>query len=504
MGRAFLFLCLSFILGVGLSSFFNLNIFSFYILAIVSVMLWSVWWKNPKLRMVGFCGLVILFGMWRYQTAILKIDARWIQFYNDKEEISFQGKIVGEPDVRQDQIKLKVKSQKFKVNELNASEKELDISNSERWFDVRGNVLVTVPRYPEYNYGDELEVKCKLKAPAEFEDFSYKNYLARFDIYSVCYRGKIKLLSQDHGNKIYAALLALKHKFKDIIDISLPEPQSSFLAALILGIRRGLPKYLIDSFSITGTSHIIAISGLHVTIIVGLIVKLTENFPRKISFLIVSFIIIAFVIITGAKPSIIRASAIGLLAIFATNVGRLSNPRNALALVASGIILANPKILRFDIGFQLSFLAVLGIVYVLPIFRKALKFIPEMWGVRELFLVTLSAQVATIPLIMYNFERFSLIAPIVNVLILPLLSIVMILGLGIIFSGALVLFLAKILGWVSWLFLGYIIIVVTWFSRLSFASFEIQDIWSGWIWIYYVGLFVFVWWMRKKDLEYRI
>jgi len=445
----------------------------------------------------------MLFGMWRYQVAIPKIDESQIQFYNDKEEISFRGRIIGEPDARQDQIKLKVKSQKLKVHKLNASEKELDIDNSERWLDVRGNVLVTVPRYPEYNYGDELEVKCKLKTPLEFEDFSYKNYLARFNIYSVCYKPQVKLLSQDHGNKIYAALLTLKHKFKDIIDISLPEPQSSFLSALILGIRRGLPKYLIDAFSITGTSHIIAISGLHVTIIVGLIVKLTENFPRQISFLVISFIIIAFVIITGAKPSIIRASAIGLLAIFATNVGRLSNPRNALALVASCIILANPKILRFDIGFQLSFLAVLGIIYILPILKKSLEFIPEVWGIKELFLVTLSAQITTIPLMMYNFGRFSLVAPIVNVLILPVLPIVMILGLSIVSSGVVFLFLAKISGWVLWLFLSYILSVTIWFSKFSFASLEIQSVWFGWILVYYVGLFVFVWWVRKKNLEFR-
>ena len=160
--------------------------------------------------------------------------------------------------------------------------------------------------------------------------------------------------------------------------------------------------------------------------------------------------------------------------------------------------------MRFDIGFQLSFLAVLGIIYILPILKKSLEFIPEIWGIKELFLVTLSAQITTIPLIMYNFGRFSLIAPIVNVLILPVLPIVMILGLSIVFSGIVFLFLAKILGWVLWLFLSYILSAVIWFSKLSFASLEIQSVWFGWIWVYYVGLFVFVWWMRKKKIEYRI
>ncbi|PIX98975.1 DNA internalization-related competence protein ComEC/Rec2, partial [bacterium (Candidatus Howlettbacteria) CG_4_10_14_3_um_filter_37_10] len=137
---------------------------------------------------------------------------------------------------------------------------------------------------PEYQYGDELEISGKLKTPIVFEDFNYKEFLDKDDIYSVCYKPEIRLVSSDNGNFIYRNLFNFKNKLKKIIARILPEPESSFLSALLLGIKGSIPKDILDNFSKTGISHIIAISGLHITILLGVISCLLSSVSRKNSF----------------------------------------------------------------------------------------------------------------------------------------------------------------------------------------------------------------------------
>lgn len=441
---------------------------------------------------MGFCGLIFIFGVWRFMISAPETNSNQLQFYNDQPEATvFEGIVVAEPDIREDRIKLTVLAEKIYLDK-------------DHTIKAKGKILVTVPRFPKYNYGDKLKITCLIKTPAEFDDFSYKNYLAKSDIYSVCYHPKIERLSSNHGSTFLGALLFVKDKFKDTIGQILPEPHASFLSGMLLGIKKGIPQNLKDAFNFTGTSHIIVISGLHITIIAGLLMYFAQGvlfLPRRYAFWFAVLGLLFFIALTGARPSAIRAGIMGGLVLLAMYSGRLSDVKNAILFAACIMLLINPKVLRFDIGFQLSFLATIGIVYLSPYFENILKFIPKIAKFRDAAMMTLSAQILTAPVILYNFERLSLIAPVANILILPLIQVTMVLGFFAGFLGIFWLILGKIVACIVWLLLSYEIFVVEWLAKIPYASLEIKKIWPGWILVYYIGIAILFWYLQKRETK---
>jgi len=160
--------------------------------------------------------------------------------YNDSEkDFLLIGKVIKEPDIRSTNTKYTIQTE-------------------------QGRVLVTTSNYPEYYYGDILEVKGKLKTPIVFEDFNYKNYLAKDKIYSVVYYPEIKISERNKGNFVYQAIFKFKNKIKESIEKIMPFPEISILEAITLGNKRMLSDELKQDLNITGTRHIIAISGMHI------------------------------------------------------------------------------------------------------------------------------------------------------------------------------------------------------------------------------------------------
>jgi len=487
--KIFLYLTFSFIFGVGIGSLFiNIAYYLFLIIICVSLILILVWRKEQKIKILGFSLLFLALGMTRFVFSLLPSNNKDINIYNDKKEvIEFHGIVIEEPDIRKDKIKLIIDSKKIKQKEVLS--------------DVRGKVLIDVTRFPEYEYGDFLNISCQLQTPVEFDNFSYKDYLAKSDIYSVCYRANVNVIEHNKGSYIISALLKTKNKFKKIISSILVEPHASFLQGMLLGSKQGIPDELKESFNLTGTSHIIVISGLHITIIAGSLVYLAEilSFPRKYVLLFAILGLIIFILLIGAGPSAIRAGIMGGLIILAMYSGRLSDTKNAILCAASIIILINPKVLRFDVGFQLSFLATIGIVYLSPYLKKVLNIVPNFLKMREIIAMTLSAQITTLPIVIYNFERISLVSPIVNVLIVPLIPLTIIAGFISMFLGIIWLYLGKIFSIFTWFLLEYEIYVVSIFSKIPMASIEVNKIWIGWIILYYIIIILIVVNLRKKE-----
>jgi len=489
--KIFLIIGLAFIIGVGIGSLFELPFLLVYCGAFGGLIMTALFWSNRKWRMAGLGLIFICLGIMRYEYALPQAVEQDIQFYND-QEVRVAGIVSQEPDVRKDHVKLTVKA----VYGLENTPEQ-----------VSGKILLKIALYPEYRYGDLVDAKCKLQAPEplSFEtesgtrDFAYDKYLARFDIYSVCYRPKISLIAHDQGNTIMSGLLSIKNKFVKAVQMSLPEPQASFLGGLILGAKKAIPDDLMESFNRTGTTHIVALSGYNITIIAILILNLCKRLwiSRKKSFWVSLFAITFFVLITGAQASIVRAGIMGMLVLLATQLGRMSRITNTLILAAVVMIIVNPKVLVFDAGFQLSFLATIGLVYLSPILKKFFTWLPNKFEIQQSMVATLSAIIFTTPLILYQFGRFSIVAPLVNVLILPAIPVAM--GLGFI-TGLLALIwqpLGQIFGWIVWVILSYIIFIVETFAKIDFASFEIASISWAWLVAGYVAL-GFVLFINKK------
>ena len=477
--KIFLILSLFFILGIGLRSIFEIPALFSFTFCLLGIILVVLFWKSKYLKIIGFGLIFIVFGFFRYEISIPNVDANKIQFYNG-QEISFIGVVSQEPDQRKDHVKLTIESQGL------SKDKE-----------VSGKVLVNTYLYPEYEYGDKLEIFCKLLTPEPVENFAYDKYLARFDIYSVCYRPKIKLLEKNQGNFLMANLFKIKNKFVLSMQKSLSEPQASFLGGLILGAKKSIPDDLMEDFNRTGTTHIVALSGYNITIIAVMIMNLCKSLwiSRKKSFWISVTAITFFILITDASASVVRAGIMGTLVLLATQLGRMSRITNALVFAALVMILFNPKILIFDAGFQLSFLATCGLVYLSPKIEKYFKKLPNVFGLRENLVATLSAIALTTPLILYQFGRLSIVAPLVNVLILSVIPLSMAIGFLVGILGIIWLPLAQIVSWLAWVLLSYIIFIVETFSKISWVSLEIGKI--NWIWLL-VFYFVISWLLFKK------
>jgi len=259
--KIFLYLCLSFIGGIFLNSFFTPPILHLWAGLILGILLISVFWRYEKFVVIGFCLLFLVAGIWRHQVSELQILNGKLQIYNDIEKaITLTGVVATEPDIREKSQKLTIKSEQLTIDN-----QQLAISNE---------VLVTTNRYPEYQYGDKLKITGKLKTPQVFEDFNYKDYLKKDGIYSVIDFPKIELIERNQGNFIYAKILVLKENLRESIEQNLSPPQSSILGAIILGDKRKISEEWKNKLNYAGVRHITAISGLHVTILTSILMTL--------------------------------------------------------------------------------------------------------------------------------------------------------------------------------------------------------------------------------------
>ena len=398
--------------------------------------------KNKKTRIALIFFTVFFFGCWRYSIDLPKNYPDRIWYYNGGEH-KIIGVIVKEPDIRQTSQKLEIKV------------KTVD----DKIKDVKGKILVSVGLYPVFAYGDELEFICVLRAPEKYQGFSYDRYLARYDIYSVCYYPKILSHNSVSENnivgKFYKNIYSFKDKVRLLINSSLNKDESDFARAIILGDKRALSTEVRENFSKSGLSHIAVISGLHISIIVALLMffLIFAGLNRNSAFYASGFFLFLYIILIGAPASATRAGLMGFLLLLSLKIGRLNKIANSLLLAAVILLLINPRLLRDDIGFQLSFLAVLGIIYIYPKIKRVLEKIFVFKKFKNNFsifiintiCITLSAQIITAPILLYNFGTVSLIAPVSNILVLWLLPFLLIslfaaIVLGLIFPSLSALF----------------------------------------------------------------
>jgi len=497
--KIFLFGCLVFIIGVAIASFLPIRWMEHDLwwfagmmgCAVVLILFWLIKKEGKQMFVyLLFLFLIFLFlGLWRYSLSLPESTPDKTWYYNG-QTVTVVGAVNSEPDIRQKSQKLEIK-----VETLH------NMKGSEPWqrglamADVKGKILVTTSLYPSYNYGDELEISCELKTPEKFRGFSYDRYLARYDIYSVCYYPKIKLLDREQGSWFYKNIFKFKNKLRQLIDYGLSEPEASLARAIILGDKKGITNELREKFAQAGISHIIAISGMHISILAALVMGalLSLGLARRRAFYLASLFLLIYIILIGLPASAMRAGLMGFLVLWAMNLGRLNKLTNSLVLAAVILLLINPKLLRDDIGFQLSFLAVLGIAYFYPILNnwteKIFKKLPKFFlSAGALINITLAAQIFTLPIIAINFSQVSVISLISNLLILwilPLLMAAVLLGIGlslILTSYGFLFFLPALI------LLKYIIFITDWLVKIPYAYVEVDYLWWGWAIIYYLAV----------------
>jgi competence protein ComEC len=456
-----------------------------------------LWRRERATRLVALCGLCLLAGAWRFAVTIPHFGADDLATYNDQGKLALRGLVVGEPDVRDTYTNLRL-----------SAESMTSPGGAERT--VRGVALVHAPRYPEYRYGDRLQVTGRLETPPVFETFSYRDYLARRGVYTIIERPHIELLARDEGSRFWAALYSLKKQAQGVIARLMPEPQAALLTGILLGVETGIPRDLYERFNVTGTSHIIVISGSNIALVVALLMSLGKWFvgKRRAALLAIAGVAL-YTLLVGSDAAVVRAAIMGSLAALALYFGRQATALNSL--LASAIVLTaiNPLAL-WDVGFQLSFAASAGLILLVPPLTETAGVLggeraKEVLGfLQEALLVTLAAQIAVTPILIATFGRLSLVSLFTNFLILPVQPLVMI-GGAIATAVGLIPFLtplAQIIFWLPWLALAYTTAVVELTARFPHAAIEVGQL-PGWAVALCYGAMLGAVWLYRQGPEGR-
>jgi competence protein ComEC len=444
--------------------------------------------SKKTLIVASLCLLALFGGGLRFPSSLPPVDEHSLCFYNDTGIVEIQGMVSEEPDIRDQYCLLTFSASEILVN----GEKQ----------EVSGTSLIRVPRYPTYHYGDVLKITGRLETPLQFEDFDYKSYLARQGIYSIVYYPKVEVLGQGEGIKPLQWIYSLRERLSASLGRALPEPQGSLAQAILLGLRGNIPDSLYEAFSRTGTAHLLAISGLHISIILAMLLSfgiLVFGRRRSIYIWLTLALMWLYALLAGMHPPIIRAAIMGSLFLIAEYLGRQRSAIIALAFAAAVMVGVQPHVL-WSISFQLSFLAMAGLILLYPYFQAwGRKGVASLFGARERiaaagsivtdgFAATLAAIVAVGPLIAYNFGVVSLVALPATFFSLPALPFIIVTAALVAFAGLLASLAAQILGWLAWLFLSYLVFVVQSFDALPFSSFQVSTISNWHMWGYYAIL----------------
>lgn len=385
--------------------------------------------------------------------------------------ISIIGEVVALPDVRDNR-------QLIRLNAIQVVRGDLVDETS-------GQVLVIAPPNADIRYGDMLKATGELITPQSYDTFSYADYLARAGVFSMMDKTSIQILSRGGGSPFIHTLADIRARVSEMIIHALPQPASGLLIGILLGDERHLSPEIQDAFSSTGTSHIVAISGFNMVIVASVVQNLlTWLFPsrRWLVLWLALGVMGIYTALAGANPAVLRAALMTGVLLIGQTLRRNTFVPASLAFVVLLMSFITPTVF-WDASFQLSFAAVLGLsLFVTPLQRAFNS------GVRQIFpqsaaqslsnwlteplIVTIAAQITTTPIILASFGRFSLVALPVNLLIIPVQSYLLILGVFSVGIGFLAPVIGQILFWLTYLFLSYTISMVRIFAQIPFADVE--------------------------------
>lgn len=350
---------------------------------------------------------------------------------------------------------------------------------------VTGTILVQAPRYGAYGYGDRITVRGLLLSPPEFDGFSYRDYLARQGVHGIVANADVEVLSTGGGLPWLRAIYAVREQARDVVNRLLPSPQAPLLNGILLGDESAISATVRDAFQRTGTSHVIAISGANIVVIIRVLMGLLQpGLGRRRAAWVTLVAVAVYTVLVGATASVVRAALMGGLAIVAAQTGRRVHGLTTLAFAAWLMTLWNP-FTAWDIGFQLSVAATAGLVLFSHDFEHGLEALLRRllraetarrvtrW-LSEPVAVSLAAQVATLPLTVLYFGQLSIASLLANALIVPLQPFVMIFGGLAAIAGLVVTPLGQLFAWVAWLPLTGTLAVVRGLARLNAAAIPFQ------------------------------
>ncbi len=485
-------ICIGFASGILFRSLFDFGVSEIGLVLVVSLACVCLW----RRKAYGFATPLLLTSLFLFVCALgmfrmdMQVSETSLLSNYVGESVELRGVIKREPEARADTVHLHVAPY---IQEETANE----------------YVLVTLDRFSFHEigleYGDVVRVHGELTYPESFDTdtgriFDYPNYLASRNIKTVLYGGEVALETKAEVSFI-GMLLSGKSKFMDSLESYLPQPHASLGEGILLGVKKALSEQLDEAFRETGTIHIVVLSGYNVLIVVEAMLYMLAYVCKPRMRMVIGLLGIAtFALLVGMSATVIRACIMASLLLIARGTGRVHAVLRALALAGILMLSVNPYLLVYDPGFQLSFLATLGLILFSPYIESVLKQVPEYLGIRGIITATIATQIAVLPILLYHTGMLSAVSLVANALVLPMVPVAMFLTFVTGIFGVVSATLGHLLGYTAYLSLTYIIEVVYALASLPFSAYTVHAFPFWMVLGMYVGIaFWYGGYMRKVN-----
>lgn len=469
--------------GILFASFVDLNLaFAVW----VGLIAWLIWWAGRKNSFTVFAPRLILFSFFILSFAL---GMARMEVANEGETNPILEQQLGQTVVLEGVIK---------------REPEQRERNVHLYVETEHGLILVMAEKGDWQYGDRVQVSGKLEKPQPFETdlgrvFDYRGYMLARGVSYMIGLATVEKLDSNQGFFVFSYIFTFKQAFMESLERALPSPQVGLGEGVLLGVKRALGEDLEEAFRRTGIIHIVVLSGYNIMIVVAFILYVLRRFlNRRLQIVFGILGIIAFAVMVGLGATVVRASIMAGLLLLAGLAGRTYLALRGLFIAGALMLLWNPHLLAFDVGFQLSFLATLGLILVSPHLQERLNLVPEKFRVREFLIATLATQLSVLPLLLYQMGEFSVMAVIVNVLVLPMVPLAMLLTFLTGMVGFVSLSLSMLIGYAANWSLLYIIVVAEWFGALPFAAFSVPAFPVWMIFVGYALLAIVLWKMSHK------
>lgn len=416
-------------------------------------------------------------GALRYQSFVEKTTVGFGENITPGEMITIQG-IVAEPTQPSTQYG-------ETVLELH---RYLDPNGN--WQPAEGKVVVRLPEFFGFRVHTSLTLQGIMDSTVKADAKPYTSWLKRNGVdYRMFFPTVVEEIPSEKIT-FKGLLYSFRNRAYQTLQTIVPYPESELLAGILLGIDSRIPAYLSEAYRLTGTAHILAISGFNIALIAGMVTKyLNRVLPYRLGAFISMGIIATYALLVGAQPSVLRAAWMAIIAIPAYLIGRRSIGIHTLAITAAIMAFFNPYLV-WDASFQLSVCATFGILmYTDFITQKTDAFLQKkdisskelvLEFIKNSVIIAFSAQLAAFPVLARQFEEISLISPLVNLFILPLQPIIMILGGVALVCGMVFYPLGRLVGLLAWMIAAFNDQIVLLFSTVP-TTLAINPVGGFWI-----------------------
>jgi competence protein ComEC len=395
------------------------------------------------------------------------------------------GVIVGEPAYSDRSQRLRVRAEEVRLPG--------DLTNLK----VSGDLLAVLPRYPVYSLGERLSLVGSLTAPPRLSEFDYPAYLARQGVYSYMSFPKASAVGAGEAPFLTWLVARPRDAVRQALRRSVPEPAAALAVGVVTGDRSSLPEQVEEAFRRSGTTHVLAISGQNIALIVGFVwlIYSQGRSRRRMPGWLTALLLLGvglYTLFTGAQPAVVRAAIMAAILLLAPSLGRRYDPVASIAIPALLMTAWDPDLL-FDAGFQLSFSAMLGLALVAPLLYQLLRQCKLPAPAALPLSASLGAQAATFPLLALLTGSVSLVAPLATLSIDFALLPLMVAGIATGIAGSIIPWLGEMLGEVVWLCSAWLLWWTRMWASLPFAALQVTQASPALAVLYYFALGLVVW-----------